>query len=264
MALRLTRPLVFCDLETTGTDIVTDRIVQIALMKVHPDDDGRPVRISEQCTHLLNPGRPIPQDATAIHGITDGDVRDKPRFAELADTLHRFFDECDLAGYNANAFDVPFLVEEFARCGRTFPNEGTRLIDVCIIFKRKEARTLSAAYRFYCGKVLENAHDAEADVRATLEVFQQQLTRYDDLNALSLDELHAFCNPASLVDYARYLTRDSKGDVVFNFGKHKGKPVGMHPDYVRWMLERTFPEATKAVLRRLLEANDRATNTPPF
>jgi DNA polymerase-3 subunit epsilon len=247
MTLRLTRPLVFFDLETTGKDFVTDRIVQISVLKVFPDSS------EETRTRLINPGIPIPAEATAVHGITDDDVKNQPRFREIARSLYEFFSGCDIAGYNSNAFDVPFLAEEFARCGMEFPQEGTRLIDVCTIFKRKEERTLAAAYKFYCGKTLQNAHNAEADVRATYEVFQGQLTRYEDIGSFSLDELHAYCTRGDTVDYARNLVRNEKGEIVFNFGKHKGEPVTHHPDYAQWMLENDFPEGTKMILRKILD-----------
>ncbi len=248
MNLPLTRPIVFLDLETTGKDFVADRIVQISVLKIHPDSS------EESRTRLINPGKPIPREATAIHGITDEDVRDQPRFRDIARSLFEFLAGCDIAGYNSNAFDIPFLAEEFARCGMEFPQEGTRLIDVCTIFKRKEERTLSAAYRFYCGKTLENAHSAEADVRATYEVFRAQLARYPDIGSLSLDELHTYCTRPDTVDYARHLIRNDKGEIVFNFGKHKGELVTQHLDYVQWMLESEFPEATKMILRKILDS----------
>jgi DNA polymerase-3 subunit epsilon len=248
MNLRLSRPIVFFDLETTGRDFVADRIVQISVLKVCPDSS------EESRTRLINPGRPIPKEATTVHGITDDDVQNQPRFRDIARSLFDFLSDCDIAGYNSNAFDIPFLAEEFARCGLQFPQDGTRLIDVCIIFKRKEERTLSAAYRFYCGKMLENAHNAEADVRATYDVFRAQLARYADIGSLSLDELHAYCTRPDTVDYARHLVRNEKGEIVFNFGKHKGEPVTQHPAYVQWMLESEFPEATKMVLRRIRDS----------
>lgn len=246
MNLNITRPIVFLDLETTGTDLVADRVVQICLLKMLPDSS------EEARTRLINPGIPIPKEATDIHGITGADVKDQPRFRDIANALYDFLGGCDLAGYNSNAFDIPFLVEEFARCGIEFPQEGTRLIDVCTIFKRKEERTLSAAYKFYCGKILEHAHNAEADVRATYEVFRAQQERYNDIGALTIEQLHTFCLPGNMVDFARYLVRNNKGEIVFNFGKYKGKPVAQHPDYARWMLENDFPEGTKRVLRKVV------------
>ncbi len=246
MNFLLTRPIIFFDLETTGTDFVSDRIVQISVLKLFPD------KSEDIRTRLVHPGRPIPKGAIDIHGITDDDVRDQPKFREIAKGLFRFICGCDIAGYNSNNFDIPFLVEEFARCGIEFPEEGTKLIDICTIFKRKEERTLTAAYKFYCDKILENAHNAEADVRATLEVFRGQLERYADLNTATLEELHAFCNREGIVDYARKLAKNEAGEAVFNFGKHKGEPVLSQPDYVQWMIEGDFPEGTKMILRKLI------------
>lgn len=244
--LILTRPLIFFDLETTGTDFVSDRVVQISVLKIFPD------KSEEIRTRLVNPDRPIPKDATDVHAITDEDVKDQPKFREIGKGLFQFICGCDIAGYNSNNFDIPFLVEEFARCGIEFPEEGTKLIDICTIFKRKEERTLTAAYKFYCDKILENAHSAEADVRATLEVFQGQLERYVDLSNATLDDLHKFCNREGIVDYARKLGKNEAGETVFNFGKHKGEPVISQLDYVQWMIEGDFPEGTKMILRKII------------
>lgn len=246
MNLLLTRPLIFFDLETTGTDFVSDRVVQISVLKVFPD------KSEEIRTRLVHPDRPIPKSASDIHGITDDDVKDQPKFREIAKGLFQFISGCDIAGYNSNNFDIPFLVEEFARCRIEFPEEGTKLIDICTIFKRKEERTLTAAYKFYCDKTLENAHNAEADVRATLEVFRGQLERYVDLSTASLEELHTFCNREGTVDYARKLAKNEAGETVFNFGKHKGEPVLSRPDYVQWMIDGDFPEGTKIILRKIV------------
>jgi DNA polymerase-3 subunit epsilon len=245
MKLQLTRPLVFLDLETTGTDIVHDRIVQISALKLYPPGS------EETLTRLINPEFPIPADAIAIHGIADADLVDQPLFRDVADSLFQFFSGCDIAGFNSNRFDVPLLVEEFARCGIQFPEPDCKLIDVQTIFHKKEERSLSAAYKFYCSKTHIDSHDAEADVRATLEVFRNQLDRYDDIGA-TVDEIHTFCNPHPVVDFARYLSRNENGDVVFNFGKHKGKPVSQELDYARWMLDGEFPEVTKMILRPII------------
>jgi DNA polymerase-3 subunit epsilon len=246
MKLSLDRPIVFFDLETTGTDIAKDRIVQISVLRLFPDER------EEGKTRLVNPGIPIPAGATAIHGITDADVAAQPRFADLAKGVHDFFSGADIAGFNSNRYDLPLLVEEFGRCGIAFPEEGTRLIDVQVIFHRKEERTLGAAYRFYCDRTLERAHDAEADVRATLEVFKSQLERYDDLGT-TIDELHVFCNSDAIVDFGRKLMRNERGEIAYAFGKNRGKPVLADPDYAEWMLRGDFPESTKRVLRGLLK-----------
>lgn len=246
MKLTLQRPLVFFDLETTGVDIAKDRIVQISALRLSPD--GR----EEVRTRLINPGIPIPAPATAIHGITDADVAGQPRFAELARGISDFFAGGDIAGFNSNRFDLPLLVEEFGRCGTPFPAEGTKFVDVQAIYHRKEERTLSAAYRFYCERTLEHAHDAEADVRATLDVFRRQLDRYDDLG-MTIDEIHAFCNSDAIVDFGRKLARNERGDIVYAFGKNRGKPVMADPEYAEWMLRGDFPESTKTVLRTILK-----------
>lgn len=245
MKLHLSRPLVFFDLETTGTDIVGDRIVQIAALKLLPDG-SEDIR-----TLLINPGIPIPPEATAVHRITDADVTGKPAFRDIASSLCGFFSMCDIAGFNSNRFDLPLLVEEFARCGMRFPDPDCKVIDVQVIYHKKEERTLAAAYRFYCNKILENAHDAQSDVQATLDVFQSQIDRYHDLDN-TVAEVHRFCNPQEVVDFAHYLTRNEKGEIIFNFGKHKGRTIMQEPDYARWVLEGEFPEATKMIIRQAI------------
>jgi len=250
MKLALKRPLVFFDLETTGTDIARDRIVQIAVLKVHPDGE------EEMKTRLINPGMPIPPSATAIHHITNEAVAGHPKFMDIARALAEFFHGADIAGFNTNRFDIPILVEEFGRCSIPFPEQDAKLVDVQVIYHRKEERTLAAAYKFYCGKNLEGAHDAGADVRATLEVFKQQLEKYDDIGS-TLEELHRYSNSDAIVDYARKLTRNEKGEIVYAFGKNRGKKVLDDPGYAEWMLEGDFPESTKSVLRRLLSGSGR-------
>lgn len=245
MKLQLIRPVVFFDLETTGTDIAKDRIVQIAVLKLHTDGS------EDAKSRLINPGMPIPEAATRIHHITDAEVAGAPRFAERAKSLSEFFRGADIAGFNSNRFDLPILVEEFARCGIAFPDADAKLIDVQTIYHRKEERTLGAAYRFYCNKSLEGAHNAAADVRATLEVFREQLERYDDIGR-TVEELHAYCNSDAIVDYGRKLARNERGEIIYAFGRHKGKPVLDDPRYAEWMLEEDFPQSTKIVLRRIL------------
>jgi DNA polymerase-3 subunit epsilon len=253
MNLILKRPLVFFDLETTGTDIARDRIVQISVLKLHPDA-GEEVR-----TRLINPGMLIPASATAVHRITNEAVAEAPRFPDIAKGLAEFFRGGDIAGFNSNRFDIPILVEEFGRCSIPFPDPEAKLVDVQVIYHRKEERTLAAAYKFYCSKTLEGAHDAEADVRATLEVFREQLEKYDDIGT-TLEELHRYSNSDSIVDYARKLMRNDKGEIVYAFGKNRGKRVLDDPGYAEWMLEGDFPESTKNVLRRLLASTH---NEPP-
>ncbi|HUI11238.1 MAG TPA: exonuclease domain-containing protein [Bacteroidota bacterium] len=245
MPLTLNRPLVFFDLETTGTDVARDRIVQISALKLHPG--GR----EEVKTRLINPGTPIPAAATAIHHIADADVAAEPKFRDIARGMAEFFHDSDIAGFNSNRFDIPILVEEFGRSGIAFPEPGTKLIDVQVIYHRKEERTLAAAYKFYCSKNLSGAHDAEADVRATMEVFREQLERYDDIGT-TIDDLHRYSNSDMIVDYARKLVRNERGEIVYAFGKNRGKPVLDDPGYAEWMLAGDFPESTKNVLRQIL------------
>jgi DNA polymerase III subunit epsilon len=246
MKLTLTRPLVFFDLETTGTDIARDRIVQFALLKLHPS--GK----EEIWKSLVNPTIPIPPSASAIHHITNAEVAKEKTFVQLAADVVQFFDGADIAGFNSNRFDLPLLIEELARCGKSFPAPDTKMVDAQRIYHRKEERTLSAAYRFYCGKTLEGAHDAEADIRATKEVFLNQIERYDDIGT-TVEEIQKFCGDAELVDPGRKLKKNDDGEIVYNFGKHRGKTVASEPDYAEWMLKSDFPDSTKAILRKILK-----------
>ncbi|MDD3560238.1 3'-5' exonuclease [Petrimonas mucosa] len=249
MKLNLKNPLVFFDLETTGINITKDRIVEISLLKIHPN--GK----EELKSRLINPEMPIPAQATAIHGITDDDVKDCPTFRQVAKSLAEMLEGCDLAGYNSSRFDVPMLAEEFLRAGIDFDMSKRKFVDVQIIFHKKEQRTLEAAYRFYCDKELENAHSAEADTIATYEVLKSQLDRYPDLQndiAFLSKEYSSFNNN---VDFAGRIIYDEKGVEVFNFGKHKGKPVAQvlrdEPSYYSWMMEGDFPLNTKQVLTKI-------------
>ncbi|HHT29222.1 MULTISPECIES: 3'-5' exonuclease [Petrimonas] len=249
MKLNLKNPLVFFDLETTGINITKDRIVEISLLKIYPN--GK----EELKSRLINPEMPIPAQATAIHGITDDDVKDCPTFRQVAKSLAEMLEGCDLAGYNSSRFDVPMLAEEFLRAGIDFDMSKRKFVDVQIIFHKKEQRTLEAAYRFYCDKELENAHSAEADTIATYEVLKSQLDRYPDLQndiAFLSKEYSSFNNN---VDFAGRIIYDEKGVEVFNFGKHKGKPVAQvlrdEPSYYSWMMEGDFPLNTKQVLTKI-------------
>jgi len=258
MELKLTRALVVFDLETTGTNIATDRIVEIGALKIHTD--GR----EEFRRHLVNPSIPIPAEVTAIHGITDEDVKDAPSFKDLSNNLLSFISNCDLAGYNCIKFDVPVLVEEFLRAGIDFDLKGRRVIDVQNIFHKMEQRTLRAAYRFYCQKELENAHTAEADARATYEILKSQLDRYADTEFTDHDgkvstpvvndvkALHDFSFFNRNADLAGQIIFNTKGQEVFNFGKHKGKPVEevfrMEPSYYDWMMKGEFLLSTKKLI----------------
>lgn len=248
MKLNLTRPIAFFDLETTGTQPATDCIVEIAIHKVHPQGE------TETYVRRVNPGKPIPKEASLIHGIYDEDVKDAPRFKDLAPEINAFLDNTDLAGFNSNRFDIPLLVEEFLRIGMDFSMENRRTIDILHIYHKMEQRNLSAAYKFYCGKELTNAHQAESDVIATYEVALAQLEKYDALQN-DMDFLHRFTSNESMVDFGGRFVRDSNGLEIFNFGKHKGRSVKevlmREPSYYAWMMDGDFPLHTKKMLRDL-------------
>jgi len=245
MNLNLRNPLIFFDLETTGIDIATDRIVELSFLKINPNGE------EESKTIRINPTVPIPAKVTAIHGISDEDVKDSPTFSEVARSLTRVFEGCDFAGYNSNKFDIPLLAEEFLRCDVDIDLKKRKFIDIQVIFHKKEQRTLSAAYKFYCDKNLEDAHSAEADTRATYEVLKAQLDRYQDL-ANDMDELSKFSSHNRNVDFLGRIVYDDDGTEVFNFGKYKGQPVEevlkKDPGYYGWMMNGQFPLYTKNVL----------------
>lgn len=248
MKLNLTRPIIFFDLETTGVNINYDRIVEISCVKVYPD--GREVT----WTKRLNPEMHIPEQATAVHHITDEDVKDAPRFADVAPMLMETFDGCDIAGFNSNKFDIPVLMAEFGRVGMNFSLTGRNLVDVQTIYHRLEQRTLSAAYRFYCGKNLEDAHSALADTMATYEVLKAQLDMYEETEEFGNDmgKLARFSVQGGNIDLAGRFCRSQQGDVIFNFGKFKGQKVidvlRREPGYYAWMMQGDFPKDTKDVL----------------
>ncbi len=248
MELTLKNPMVFFDLETTGLNVASDRIVEISWLKIQPDG-----RESKQ-TQLVNPTIPIDPRAIAIHGITDEDVKDKPTFSEIARTLARDFEGCDLAGYNSNKFDIPLLAEEFLRAGVDFDLRKRKFIDVQVIFHKMEQRTLIAAYKFYCQKDLEDAHSAEADTRATYEILKAQLDHYEHLQN-DVDYLSVFSTQNRSVDLAGRIIYNDKDIEVFNFGKYKGEPVEevlkKDPGYFGWILNGDFPLYTKKVLTNI-------------
>lgn len=245
MKLNLKRPLVFFDLETTGVDTAKDRIVEISMVKVMPDGEEI-VR-----TRLINPQMHIPEDATAVHGITDEDVKDQPTFAQIAKSLSQFIEGCDFGGFNSNRFDLPMLVEEFLRAGVDVDFKNRKFIDVQNIFHKMEQRTLVAAYKFYCDKDLTDAHSAEADTRATYEVLKAQLDRYSELQN-DVAALAEFSSRGETVDYAGRIVYNDKGEEVFNFGKYKGVKVSevfqREPSYYDWMMNGDFPLYTKKVI----------------
>lgn len=248
MELNLKRPLAFFDLETTGINIARDRIIEIAVVKIHPNGS------EEWFIQRINPGIPIDPQAIAIHGISDEDVKDCPAFKEIGKNLAKFLEGCDLAGYNAIRFDIPLLAEEFLRSGIDFDIRKRKYVDVQVIFHKKEQRTLSAAYKFYCDKDLSDAHSAKADTQATYEILKAQIERYDDLEN-DMDKLSVFSHHNRFADLAGRIIYNSKGKEVFNFGKHKGKLVeevlANEPSYFTWMLEGDFPEYTKKILTEI-------------
>jgi DNA polymerase-3 subunit epsilon len=246
--LNLKRPIAFIDLETTGVNVTTDRIVELSVLKISPN--GK----EEWMTVRVNPEMPIPPKTTAIHGISDEDVADSPSFREVGKSLASFLEGCDLAGFNAIKFDIPVLAEEFLRVNIDFNFRKRRYVDVQVIFHKKEQRTLTAAYLFYCKKKLEGAHGSKADTAATYEVLKSQLDMYDDLEN-DIEKLADFSSFNSNVDFAGRIILDEKGVEVFNFGKHKGKPVetvlSEEPAYYSWMMNGEFPLYTKKVLTEI-------------
>lgn len=245
MELNLKKPLAFFDLETTGTDIAKDRIVEISIFKVNPNQS------TELKTIKINPTIPIPEKTSKIHGIYDKDVENAPTFAQEAKNIANFLKGCDLAGYNSNRFDIPLLVEEFLRVNVNFNIKNRRFIDVQIIFHKKESRTLSGAYKFFCNKTLENAHSAEADTKATYEILKAQLDKYDDLKN-DVDALAKFSYHNKNADFAGRIIFNKAGEEVFNFGKYKGRTVKevlkRDKGYFSWMLNADFPLYTKKIL----------------
>ncbi len=245
MQLNLTKPLAFFDLETTGINVSKDRIVEISILKIMPDGS------EYSKTWRVNPTIPIPANTSKIHGIYDKDIKDKPTFEELAKEISDFFENSDLAGYNSNKFDVPLLVEEFLRADFDFDVKKRKLVDGQVIFFKKEPRTLGAAYKFYCDKKLENAHTAEADVKATYEVLKAQIERYDDLKN-DVNQISKFSSQKKTADFAGMIVFNNKGKETFNFGKNKGKTVEdvfeQQPGYYSWIMNADFPLYTKKVL----------------
>lgn len=248
MQLKLSRPIAIFDLETTGLNITTDRIVEIAIIRVEADGS------ESEFLRRVNPGMPIPAEVSAIHGIFDEDIADAPSFEEIADEVVEFIGNSDLAGYNSNKFDIPVLAEELMRAGCDFDVSSRRFVDVQNIFHKMEQRTLAAAYQFYCDKPMQNAHNALYDARVTLDVFRAQLDRYDSLEN-NVDYLSSFSKAGNynLLDFAGRLAINEHGEGMYNFGKHKGKTIRevmrIEPGYYGWMIDADFPLYTKKCLR---------------
>lgn len=256
MELSLTRPLCFFDLETTGLNVAKDRVVEISILKVFPNGN------KESKTWLVNPEIPIPPKTIPIHGITDEKVANEPTFKQLSRDIYSMIKESDLAGFNSDRFDIPLLAEEMLRAGIDVDFKKHLTVDVQTIFHKMEKRNLSAAYKFYCGKDLNNAHSAEVDTNATYEVLKSQIKKYDELEN-DISKLSTFSKRQKSVDFAGFIILDEDRDAAFNFGKHKGEKVievfEREPGYFSWLLNADFPRYTKKVLTAIrLEIMDKA------
>ncbi|MGB5818112.1 MAG: exonuclease domain-containing protein [Saonia sp.] len=248
MQLKLTKPICFFDLETTGTNVAKDRIVEISILKVFPNGT------TESKTWLVNPEMQIPEEVVAIHGISNEKVANEPIFKELSKEIYRMIKDSDLGGFNSNRFDIPLLAEEMLRADMDFDMKNMASVDVQTIFHKMEKRTLGAAYTFYCGKELTDAHSAEADTLATYEVLLSQLERYPELEN-NIKKLSEFSTHKQSVDFAGFIALDEDGDEIFSFGKHKGKKVDQvlekEPGYFGWIMNADFPLYTKKVLTQI-------------
>ena len=250
MNLELQKPIVFFDLETTGINIAKDRVVEISILKVFPNGN------KESKTWLVNPEVEIPKEAADIHGITNEKVVTEPTFKELASKINEMIAGCDLAGFNSNRFDIPLLAEELMRAGIDFDMKNRKAIDVQVIFHKKEQRTLSAGYQFYCGKELEGAHGAEADTNATYEILLAQLDKYDDIEN-TVDALSEYSTHGKRADFAGFILMNDEDQEIFSFGKYKGRTVEEvlkeNPGYHNWIQNADFPLYTKKVLKEIKE-----------
>ena len=250
MELNLTKPIVFFDLETTGINIAKDRVVEISILKVFPNGN------KESKTWLVNPEVEIPKEAADIHGITNEKVVTEPTFKELAPEINKMIEGCDLAGFNSNRFDIPLLAEELMRAGIDFDMNNRKAVDVQVIFHKKEQRTLSAGYQFYCGKELVGAHGAEADTNATYEILLAQLDKYTDIEN-TVDALSEFSTHGKRADFAGFILMNEDDQEIFSFGKYKGRTVEdvlkENPGYNAWIQNADFPLYTKKVLREIKE-----------
>ena len=248
MKLKLTRPLVFFDLETTGLDLAKDRIIELSYYKFYPNGS------SESKTYRINPEQHISAESTQIHGITDDDVRDCPTFKQVAPEIVKAWEGCDMAGYNSNHFDIPMMAEELLRADVDFDLKKRNCIDAFVIFQKNEPRNLTAAYRFYCDKDLTAAQSADADTKATAEVLFAQLERYENLPD-TVEDLAAYTTKNNAVDFAGRIIYDAQGREIFSFGKYRGEAVKdvllKDPGYYSWMMQGAFPEYTKKVLTRI-------------
>ena len=248
MELNLNKPICFFDLETTGTNVAKDRIVEISILKIFPNGN------KSSKTWLVNPGIPIPHEAAAIHGISDENVANEPSFKQISAEVYQMIKDSDLGGYNSDRFDIPLLAEEMLRAEVDFDMKNMVSVDVQTIFHKMEKRTLEAAYKFYCDKELADAHSAEADTKATYEVLLSQLDRYPELEN-NIKKLAEFSNRKNSLDFAGFIGKDESGEAIFTFGKHNGKKVNdileTEPGYFGWILNADFPLYTKKVLTQI-------------
>jgi len=249
MSLKFSRPIAFFDIEATGLDTTNDRMVELAICKLHPDFSR------EHFAWLINPQMLIPAESTSIHGISDADVADEPNFLEIAAIVWSILFDCDFGGFNSNRFDIPMLYNEFLRAGLTLDYSTRRFVDVGNIFKRKEQRTLSAAVKFYLGYEMENAHSAIADINSTVDVFLQQLDQYKDLPD-TMEAMHLFCNhDKPVLDLSGKFSIDKDGDIVFNFGSKKGTKAKFDTGYLQWMYSKDFAPDTMRIIETILGIN---------
>ncbi len=273
MQFNLTRNLVFFDVESTGLNVIRDRILQIALIKFFPDD-----RQPEELAMMINPGIPISEEAMRVHGIQPKDLANKPTFQQVAQQLYDFIGDADLGGYNSNRFDIPILMEEFARVGMDFDVSKRRTIDIQRIFYKMEPRTLRAALKYYCNEEMTDAHDALADVKATVSVFKGQLKRYQDTDFVNDDgevlpkpikndmqAIHDFTNDLKTIDATQRLKYDINGVIVFNFGKYIGQPVAevlsKDKQYYHWILNKEFSTQVKQIVKKIVSEHEKETKT---